>query len=463
VAKPDRAAIVGELWRRGTLRKVGGLHSDQQLIHAQYSSTLGRVFVLCCSRRWGKSMLCCLLALECALSTAGAQVRYAAPTGKMARRIVVPHMRKLLAQCPADLRPRFAAQDLTWTFPNGSEIVLAGCDNGNAENLRGTSMNLGIVDEGGFIDDLDYVITSILLPQTMTTGGRIFIASSPARTPTHAFTTICLRAEAEGRYAHRTIHDAPHITPALIAEFMAECGGEDTTDWLREYLAQTVVDESIAVLPEFTPNAVSIVQERERPPFFHCLVSIDGGFEDLAFALFGYHDFGEDVLYVEDERVWHRQNSGTVSTDIKAAEAGLWGTKRPEFRVFDADATVRNDMNTMHDLSCRLPRKDDKFAQVNALRVALKTGRIRIHPRCKALIAHCKGAIWNKGRTSFERADGFGHYDGVDALVYMWRHTDRQANPYPAGYGINRHTQWALNAPGKEHALAGIVKPLRRR
>ena len=154
VSRP-RHAIVAELWRRGSLGRVGGLHSSQREIHAQYYAAAGRVFVLCCSRRWGKSLLCCLLALECALSKPNASVRYAAPTGKMARRIVVPHMRRLLALCPEKLRPKFDAQALTWTFPNGSEIVLAGCDSGNAESLRGTSMDLGIVDEGGFMDDLD--------------------------------------------------------------------------------------------------------------------------------------------------------------------------------------------------------------------------------------------------------------------------------------------------------------------
>ena len=82
-----RHAIVAELWRRGSLGRVGGLHSSQREIHAQYYAAAGRVFVLCCSRRWGKSLLCCLLALECALSKPNASVRYAAPTGKMARRL----------------------------------------------------------------------------------------------------------------------------------------------------------------------------------------------------------------------------------------------------------------------------------------------------------------------------------------------------------------------------------------
>ena len=456
-----RHAIVAELWRRGSLGRVGGLHSSQREIHAQYYAAAGRVFVLCCSRRWGKSLLCCLLALECALSKPNASVRYAAPTGKMARRIVVPHMRRLLALCPEKLRPKFDAQALTWTFPNGSEIVLAGCDSGNAESLRGTSMDLGIVDEGGFMDDLDYVVTSILLPQTMTTGGRLFIASSPARTPTHEFTAICLRAEAEGRYAHRTIYDAPHITPDLIREFMAECGGEDTTDWQREYMAQTVVDETIAIVPEFTRHAATLVREVPTPEWRRTLVALDAGFEDLSFALFGYHHWDLDLLVIEDEMVWHRQHSGIIAPAILERERKLWGDLPPITRVIDADAIVRADMSRMHGLDCRLPKKDDLHGAVNALRQACASGRLAVHPRCKNLIAHCKGGVWNRSRSAFERTADFGHYDGVAALVYMWRHLDRSTNPYPKNYGL-RHDQHWIRDTDTAHALESISKPLRR-
>ena len=425
-------------------------------------AAMGRIFVAEISRRWGKSVLACVLCNEVCINKPRAIVKYAAPTGDMAREIVVPIMRMLHEDAPADVKPVYNKTEMTWTYPNGSRIRLVGCDNGHADRLRGAALDFGVVDEAGFMADLAYVVKSILLPQAMTTGGRLFIVSSPARTPAHEFTSYCELAEAEGRFAHRTVYDAPHLSAAVIAEFMAECGGEDTTDWKREYLAQRVVDESIAVLPEFMRHLATIVGELERPPFFHALTSIDAGFEDLTAALFGYHDFMRDALVIEDELVFHRANSGTIAPAILAKEQELWGGKEPQVRVMDADAIVRADMSTMHGLHCRLPRKDDKSAQVNALRVALPK-HVIVHPRCKALIAHCKGAVWNKQRTSFERAEGMGHYDFVDALVYMWRHTDRQANPYPAGYGINRHTQWAANAPGKEHALAGIVKPLRRR
>lgn len=458
--KPDRSAIVAELWRRGSLRYA--LHADQRTVRDAYHASSGRTYVLCCSRRWGKSRLSCVVANEKAITQPGAHIKYAAPTMKMAREIVVPHMEELHRDAPEELRPKFSRSELTWEFPNGSRILLAGCDSGNAERLRGTAMDLGVLDEAGFMDDLGYVVRSILMPQTMTTGGRIFMASTPARTPTHEFAGYCLQAEAAGLYQHRTIYDAPHITPNIITEFMAESGGEDSSDWRREYLAEVVVDESIAVLPEFTRLAGSIVREVEPPPFRHALTAIDAGFEDLTVALFGYHHFDQDLLVIEDERVWHRQHSGIIAPGVLSTERDLWGEMPPVIRVLDADAIVRADMAEAHGLEARLPKKDDKHGAVNALRLALSSGRVAIHPRCKSLIAHCKGAVWNRTRTSFERAAEFGHYDAVDALIYMWRHLDRHSNPYPVGYGVRHDSTWYPNQDN-DHALANVLRPMRRR
>ena len=225
MTSPRRAAVIDAIWRKHrTLRYR--LHADQRRIREAWLDAPGRVYVLCCSRRWGKSWLGAALGIETAISQPGARIAYAAPTMKMAREIIVPHMVALLEDCPDDMAPVFSKAELTWTYPNGSRVILAGCDNGNAERLRGTSMDLGIVDEAGFIDGLRYVVQSILMPQLMTTNGRIFMASTPAKSPVHDFTGYCLEAEAENRYAHRTIYDAPHISDAIAAEFMLESGGD---------------------------------------------------------------------------------------------------------------------------------------------------------------------------------------------------------------------------------------------
>ncbi len=458
----SRAAIIDGLWRRHSLSYA--LHRDQRAIREQYLKAQGRVFVLCCSRRWGKSRLGAALAIEKAISQEKAHIKYAAPTMKMAREIVVPHMEELLGDCPEEMKPAFNKSELSWSYPNGSRVLLAGCDSGNAERLRGTSMDMGICDEAGFIDDLRYVVKSILMPQMMTTGGRIFMPSTPAKSPVHDFTDYCLEAEAAGRYAHRTIYDAPHISANIAAEFMVESGGEESSDWKREYLAQVVVDEDSAVLPEFTRNADAIIQELEIPTHRKILTSIDVGFHDLTAALFGYYDFEAAALCVEDERIFQHAHSGIIAPAVLAAERSLWGEREPDTRVVDADAVVRADLSRDHGLSCRLPKKDDKHAAINALRTAIANGRLKVHPRCTNLIAHCKGAVWNRSRNSFERSGMFGHFDAVDALVYMWRHADKNTNPFPRfRQGETLATHWIKPEEDPAHALAEVMKPPKRR
>jgi hypothetical protein len=71
-------------------------------------------------------------------------------------------------------------------------------------------------------------------------------------------------------------------------------------------------------------------------------------------------------------------------------------------------------------------------ATVNKLRMLVRDRQIRINPRCKNLIAHLKAGVWNKARSGWERIDGYGHFDFIDALRYGVHHLDRQHDPSPA-------------------------------
>lgn len=467
--REELQACINTLWARAELGYL--LHDGQREIRDAFEQADGRVYVLCCSRRWGKSRLAAVMAVQEALATPGADIKYAAPTAKMAREIVVPHMLEILDECPADLQPEFNKTELKWRFPNGSQVTLAGCDNGNASRLRGTSMDLGLVDEAGFMEDLHHTVQSVLMPQALTTGGRIFLLSTPARSPAHDFTRFCLQSKAQGRYAHRTIYDAPHIPPHVIEEFKEEVGGEHTSDWKREFLAETVIDEEAAVVPEFTAEKTHIVEERERPDYFHTYVAADLGFHDLTAILFAYYDFKDAVIVVEDEIVAHRSGSGPVMEEVREKEAELWTGERlwegePYLRVADCDAILRRDMSVEHGMPWAAPRKDDKHAAVNALRTAIAQHRIRIHPRCTTLIAHVEAATWNRARTKFERAAGFGHFDALDALIYLNRHVRTHVNPFPRFTdGESHSTHWLNPEPpsAAEHALKNAFRGRRRR
>ena len=83
-------------------------------------------------------------------------------------------------------------------------------------------------------------------------------------------------------------------------------------------------------------------------------------------------------------------------------------------------------------LAFALPIKNDAQAALNAMRMRIWNEQIEIHPRCKTLITHLKGAMWNTNRTDYKRAEGFGHWDGIPALTYLCRMVNVQKNPAPS-------------------------------
>lgn len=460
-ALPTRSAVVAQLWRDGDLEYL--LHDGttepargQVGILRAFGNAAARRFIVECARRWGKSWLACVLAVMFALQRPKAQIRYAAPTQKMVKTIVTPLLREILEDCPPELRPTFAVQDGVWRFPNGSEIHIAGVDNQGADRLRGVSTDLAIVDEAGFVDDLDYLVTSVLLPQLLTVDGRMLLISTPATSPDHAFTSYCIEAEGAESYAHATIYDAPHVSGQQVEEYKREAGGEDSTAWQREGLARRVVDETRAVVPEFTKVQSEIVLDLPRPEHFYAWVAADVGFYDMTVALLGWGDFKAGKLVVADEVVMQRARSSEINRAVASRERLIFGHNAPRLRIIDAPAITVADMSDkvqfgtsekpdVVSMSWQLAAKDDADAALNALRIAVAERRIVIHPRCKTLISHLRNGIWNKSRTAFERVRTereAHHFDGIDALKYLVRHADVRLNPFPlhpAGVSPDTH------------------------
>jgi len=156
---------------------------------------------------------------------------------RQTRKIINPLFRNLLANCPKHLRPKYKTFDSAWEFPNGSVITVAGCDGANADALRGTQAHLSVVDEAGFVDPevLSYVVQDVLLPQSLLTGGRIILSSTPPVSGAHPFMRFVEAAIAEGAYVKKTIYDNPMVSPAQLEEFKREAGGENSSTWRREY------------------------------------------------------------------------------------------------------------------------------------------------------------------------------------------------------------------------------------
>jgi hypothetical protein len=414
----SRKEAINKLWQLGHL--YWKLNPAQISIYEALKANENKIQVVSAARRFGKTFILTIMAFEACLQKPGCVVKFVAPEAKMIRLIIKNIIREITVDCPKELRPEFSTQDSLYRFANGSELQLAGTDNGNADALRGGAATLCLVDEAGFCTDLSYVVRSVLLPTTSTTKGKVILASSPPRQAGHDFEEFKQEAEAQGNLLIKTVYDNPMIDQTeLDAIIKSYPGGKDDVEFKREYECIFLVSQEDAVVPEFQAVEAEIVQEWQKPPFYDCYVGQDVGFKDLTFVVFGYYDFKNAKFVIEDEIVM----SGKTMTTDKLAEAiskkekELWTQpltgeiKAPLDRVSDNNLILINDLYRIHGLRFTPADKDDMMASVNNLRMWVQQKRLVIHPRCKQLIAHLKNATWNKKRTSFTRSAAFGHYD----------------------------------------------------
>lgn len=450
---------IEELFRRGIIIPWQA-HAAQKQMAAAVAASTNKKYVINCARRLGKSTLLCMMAIEHAIQRPNSQIKYAAETQRSVKKIIVPLIKMILEQCPKHLRPNFKTHDGVYEFSNGSELHIAGSALDTADSLRGTACDLAIVDEAGFIDNLEYLIDSVLLPQCLgRPNARIIMASTPSRTPDHPFVSKYMaQAMQEGAYSRYTIYDNPRISAAEIEEMKKEAGGENSTTWRREYLAEIVTETANALFPEASDADLmrDTIQAVERPRFFIPLTAVDLGYIDFTGILFGYYHFALAKVVIEDEILVNKHTSAEIVSLILSKEKELWGDNAPRQRIVDGPSLAIADMNHTHRFMCRTPEKHDLAANVNRVRMDLAERRLLIHPRCTSLAAQLTFATWDTTRTKFSRNSSGGHWDLASAIIYLLRHADRTTNPVPAGYGFDPFNQWGFPGAHKNSALEGL-------
>jgi hypothetical protein len=444
-----------ELWRRGNL--TFKLHPTQRKIYdAIYASKDRRHFLLC-SRRLGKSYLLVTLAFEQALQTPNSRILYLAPWSKDAADIANDLVVQITDDCPPYLKPEYRAQQKELAFKNGSVIRFKGTNGEHAQFLRGGAAHLVILDEVGLMDDFKHVLYDVVAPMTLTTQGRILIATTPPRSPGHESALIHEDWAARTLVSKFTLRDAPHIPYSEKVRILEQCGEKtaripgildgslepETTTAKREYFCDFVTDASSAVVPEFDDQArKDIVKNFEIPPYRDCYVAMDPGMVDATGVLFAYWDFRRAKLVIEDEWVERHANTVQIATALRTKEEELWNGKQPFMRISDVDKRLIADLMQLHGLAFSPANKKDSDASINLMRVMVSGREIEIHPRCVNLIRQLKNAVWNRRQSDFERSEIDAHYDLVAALKYLCRGLIKNRNPYPAWFDAQAQNTW---------------------
>jgi hypothetical protein len=445
-----------------------------------------RKFMLELHRKYGKSTMCGIIATELCLQKPGAVVFWGAETQKQVGRFLIPIMREyVLNDCPDAFQPHLDKADASWTFPNGSQIIMGGCeDEAKCNRLRGPKCDLFIPDEAGQIELFDYLYRSVVLWMISRTGGRVIVPSTPATSPGHPFTRYCIAAEnGDGGFAKRVIYDS-NLPAELVEELARECGGTNTPAWQREALCERVVDVDRAIFPEFSDKATkaAIVVDSYKLPLYYdtyvsCDIALGGG--DLTFVGYWIYDFEAALAVQIDELVMQNMTTDLFAKETRDRELQLWGAywamlrkerspfdpellDEPYRRTGDLNPLVVADLAADHGLAWEQTAKHDKESAINQTRVWIRNRRFRIlRDKCPQTIAHLEAGIWNKRRTEFERMEGFGHFDGCDMLTYFRRNVDESHNPAPYVPAFMRpHLHGARMNNPPEHDAARMLSDM---
>jgi hypothetical protein len=393
-----------------------------------------------------------VIAIETALKTPNSQIHYGAPQQNDLKKFLLPIFNMLLQDCPEELRPQWRHFDGKYVFKNGSYIQLCGCNNKQYDNLRGNKSDLFILDEAAQVDDLDEVVESIALPQLLSSTHphkRIILPSTPPTTPDHPYKRYAETAQGRGAYATYDIWRSWYPKEE-IEKLIAEMGGAETTRVKRELFCLFVTEEALQIVPEWTghPEYIAEVEKDDYYQFYQVVEGLDVGYRDFTAWIGGYWDFNKAKLVIEDE-IALRENAFTTDNLaglIKRQELVYkeLGNKRRIRRIADnSNLNMLADLSRIHTLYfVPVSKKNGKEWMVNQLRQFVAAGKLVVNPRCKMLIASLEFGIWKRGRDEFERSEELGHYDFIDALVYLVAGlipAVQSVNPIPPLYKLDIH------------------------
>lgn len=409
-----------QLFRRGVIAPWY-LFSYQMPLYNLLVNTSRDLIVPNTSRRYGKSTVCVTYAIEQCLRNKR-HVRYATAFLTDLEAYIEPIFDSILSDCPEDIRPTWSASKKVWKFKNGSSIKLVGLDK-NPNGIRGNAIDDLIIDEAAFVDKLEYLYKSIIIPATMKRQFKLIFPSTPPVSPEHFWARELLpKAKIRNTYLEQDIDTISDMPPEERKRLLDEVGGEHCSTAQREFFCKIVVDENRAIAPSF--NVSRHIVECEDAHISWQYVGDSGGIRDKTAILKVGFSHDRQKIIIKSELIFDSK----TPTPVLAKDFQTWsGT---DSLIFDAHGQTRVDLASL-GLKATMPAKDDFGAGLQLLNAAFHNDNVQIDPSCSLLITTLTSGLLTSNRKDYERSESLGHCDAVAALIYAVRAVDKVTDLRP--------------------------------
>ena len=345
-----------------------------------------------CSRRAGKSYSLAYELLDKARRYDHCLVPYITLTRDTAKNIIWPALRDVAKKLNITLEFKQNTGDIV--LPNGSRIILRGCDDKNQiEKLRGPAYPVAVIDEAqGFPPYLMELIDDVLTPATMDYDGTIIVTGTPNAICAGPFHDIT-EGISGGWSVHRwTVRDNWRMAEKVgiydreqgleyarrwLADYQARKGwADDHPTFLREYCGLWVQDTDSQVYKLKDHNLVSRFDEESADDWQYVL-GMDLGYNDpTSFVVMAYSENNGLIRVVES---W--QETELTPSEVAVVVEGLDKTYKFESIVADAGGFGKGyveELRKTYGLPARPAPKRDKYAGIQLVNDQLLNGQIQI-------------------------------------------------------------------------------------
>jgi hypothetical protein len=277
-------------------------------------------------RRFGKTNTILAFVIEKLIQNPGWICRWCFPEKNLAMEVLGEEIPKLQRDIPEQFQFKFQTKHSVWVHPNGSKIYCRGVNEDKGRSARGPASNIIVCDEYGFWNDPRYIVRDALFPQLEKQAGQWLIrCSTPPPNLGHAYYEEWEEFSRKNRRITKTILDNESLSPQEIETVAEECGGKESTSWLRERMCKHIKDPKLIIVREYDDGLNVVPNNFPRPEFFTTYTSGDSGADDNTAVLFAYYDFLKAAIVVEDEIVLNGITTSKVVDLAKIKEMMLWG------------------------------------------------------------------------------------------------------------------------------------------
>lgn len=360
------------------------LHHKQGIVFQDTS----RFKVLATGRRFGKTVLACIILFIHAIEKERGIYWVVNPTFRQSKQNTWKILIDLIP--PEVLAKKPNETELSFSFKNGSEIVLKGAD--NPDSLRGSGLDGLVVDEFASIRNVNRVWQEVLRPTLTDKQGWCLFISTPKGKD--AFWDLWMKGQ-RGEDGYKSWRFKTEDNPYIPRSEIKEAKEQLNERYFRQEYEASFEDFTGLIYPEFSETK-HVFNELPIDAHWERVGAIDPAITGTFAALFGAFD-ENGVCYVFGE-YYERDRRVSEVVEIIKGQCDRWlGDPAGRHKTFNRNGQLYSIFDEFLEYGLQLePADNDVDSGINRVAEYFKADKIKIHASCKNLIEELLIYHWSE-------------------------------------------------------------------